>query len=153
MGLRSGGPAIETEQALMDSEAVANSFNASLASSSIFLVVYCSASLTLRERTRIQHKMESFLENHNSRQSKRVHNPVFLALAEVNPILHVLVNIDDEAGNRALQPTGKTATCDFHFVECCNSCYQIYSVRGKICIYGLGFCHKRFGSQDLLVHR
>ncbi|KAG6496554.1 hypothetical protein ZIOFF_044421 [Zingiber officinale] len=48
MGLRSGWPAIETEQALMDSEAVANSFNASLASSSIFLVVYCSASLTLQ---------------------------------------------------------------------------------------------------------
>lgn len=52
---------------------------------------------------------------------------------EVKPIIHVLANIDDEAGNSSLQPTGKTATCDFHFVECCSSCYQIYSVSGKIC--------------------
>ncbi|XP_042399116.1 diphthine--ammonia ligase-like [Zingiber officinale] len=143
MGLRSGGPAIETEQALMNSEAVANSFNASLTSSSIFLVVYCAASLTFSERTLIQHKMESFLENHNSQHSKRMHNPVFLyilapalpkgAVVEVKPILHVPTNIDDEAGNSSLQPTGKTATCDFHFVECCSSCYQIYSVSGKIC--------------------
>lgn len=79
MTLRSGGPAIEIEQALLNSEAIANCFNCSLVSCAILLTVYCAASLTFRERTEIQHKMESFFDDDSdSIDVKRVSGPIFL---------------------------------------------------------------------------
>lgn len=79
MTLCSGGPAIEVEQALLNSEAIANCFNGSLASSLILLVVYCASSLRFHERKEIQHKIESFFERvYDSTEVKRVSDPVFL---------------------------------------------------------------------------
>ncbi|KAL5998731.1 hypothetical protein ACLOJK_009676 [Asimina triloba] len=66
MLLRSGGALMEMEQALDNSEAVANCFGCSLASSAILFVIYCSASLTLSERINVQSMLEGFLRQRPS---------------------------------------------------------------------------------------
>ena len=82
MILRTGDPGEETDQALKNCEAVANSFNGSLSSSSILLVTYCSSRLTLPERNEVQLKVEAFLKCGASSLSctglSSVPDPVFL---------------------------------------------------------------------------
>ncbi|WOL06437.1 diphthine--ammonia ligase [Canna indica] len=144
MTLCLGSPSTQTEQALLNSEAVASCFNCSLASSAILLVVYCAACLTFSERAEIEHKMESFFEKiSDSLEVKRVSEPVFLyilapalpkgALVEVKPVLHIPENIDDEVENNLPQSAGKEMVWDLQYFDCYSSCYQVYSVIGKIC--------------------
>ncbi|CAD5184286.1 diphthine--ammonia ligase-like isoform X1 [Musa acuminata AAA Group] len=134
MTLCSGGPAIEIEQALLNSEAIANCFNSSLVSCAILLTVYCAASLTFCERTEIQHKMESFFDDDSdSIDVKRVASPIFLyilapalpkgALVEVKPVLYIPENGDYGIGNNLLGSDSKEMVWDF----------QTYTISGKIC--------------------
>lgn len=59
MDLCVGGPTVELEQALQNSEAVAACFNASIFTSTFLFVIYCSARLTSSEKTQVQEKLKS----------------------------------------------------------------------------------------------
>lgn len=61
MNLCSGGPEVELEQALKNSEAVAKCFNCSISTSAIVFVIYCSKSISSLERLDIQKKQETIL--------------------------------------------------------------------------------------------
>lgn len=61
MNLCSGGPGVELEQALKNSEAVAKCFNCSISTSAIAFVVYCSKCISSLERLDIQKKQETIL--------------------------------------------------------------------------------------------
>lgn len=73
MTLCGGGPIGELEQALVNSEAIAKSFNCSIMTSAILFVIYCSKSTSKLDRISLQEKQNSFLN-----QTKRLLNPVFL---------------------------------------------------------------------------
>ena len=73
MSLCSGGPTAELQQALVNSEAIANAFNSSITSSAILFVIYCSKSTSKSDRISLQEKQNSFFN-----QTKPVLNPVFL---------------------------------------------------------------------------
>lgn len=79
MMLCSGGPTAELEQALLNSEAVANCFNSSIASAILF-VIYCSASLMSSQRTEVQHKMEYLIGQRvpGLQHKRRFSDPIFL---------------------------------------------------------------------------
>jgi diphthine-ammonia ligase len=62
MTLCNEGPSAELEQALENSEAVANVFNCSISTSAIVFTIYCSTNIPLPERLRIQEKQDSFLK-------------------------------------------------------------------------------------------
>ncbi|KAJ0013258.1 hypothetical protein Pint_20380 [Pistacia integerrima] len=111
MTLCDGGPAIELEQALQNSEAVAKSFNCSISMSTIFFVIYCSSRVASSERHKIQDKLDNFLKqlrvsNLEGSMSK-VLDPIFLyvlvsdlpkrALVEIKPILHVMDGLETES--------------------------------------------------------
>jgi diphthine-ammonia ligase len=83
MMLCNGGPSAELEQALGNSEAVANVFNCSVSTSAIVLTIYCSADTPLPERLKIQEKQDSFLKHMRLLQldkgSKcKILDPIFL---------------------------------------------------------------------------
>ena len=61
MNLCNGGPSVELEQALKNSEAVAKCFNCSISTSAIIFVVYCSKRVSSSERHDIQEKQETIL--------------------------------------------------------------------------------------------
>lgn len=61
MNLCKGGPGVELEQALKNSEAVAKCFNCSISTSAIVFVVYCSKRISSLERLDIQEKHETIL--------------------------------------------------------------------------------------------
>lgn len=62
MNLCSGGPSAELEQALKNSEAVANCFKCSISTSAIAFVVYCSKRISSMEKHEIMEKHETFLK-------------------------------------------------------------------------------------------
>lgn len=83
MTLCAGGPTGELEQALVNSEAVAKCFGASISTSAILLVIYCSKRIPSSERIRIQEKLDMFLKQRRSLQlgkesNSTVLDPVFL---------------------------------------------------------------------------
>lgn len=61
MNLCNGGPSVELEQALKNSEAVAKCFNCSISTSAIVFVIYCSKYVSSLERHKIKEKQETFL--------------------------------------------------------------------------------------------
>lgn len=83
MNLCSGGPTVELEQALINSEAVARSFNCSITTSAIFFVMYCSSRIPESDRRNTQEKLETLLKKmrvsslENGSKVEML-NPVFL---------------------------------------------------------------------------
>jgi diphthine-ammonia ligase len=83
MNLCSGGPGVELEQALKNSEAVAKSFNCSISTSAISFVIYCSKNISLSQRIDIEKKHETILRQMkiiDSQEGKKYKTlePVFL---------------------------------------------------------------------------
>ncbi|KAJ6697367.1 hypothetical protein OIU85_003712 [Salix viminalis] len=104
MTLCNEGPSAELEQALENSEAVANVFNCSISTSAVVFTIYCSANTPLPERLEIQEKQDCFLEQMRLLQLEygskcKILYPIFLyvlvpdlpkrASVEVKPILFV----------------------------------------------------------------
>lgn len=58
MLLSVGGPTLEFQQALDNSEAVAKCFNCSISTNAICLVIYCSASLSSSDRVSVNNQMD-----------------------------------------------------------------------------------------------
>ncbi|GAB4836098.1 hypothetical protein Ancab_001015 [Ancistrocladus abbreviatus] len=111
MTLCKGGAAVELEQALVNSEAIAKCFNCSISTSAVMLVVYCSINISSVERTKVQEKQEIFLERLKTIEldngtSSNILDPVVIyvlvpdlpkrALVEVKPILHVAEGMESE---------------------------------------------------------
>ncbi|RDX76651.1 mug71, partial [Mucuna pruriens] len=150
MNLCNGGPGVELEQALMNSEAVANCFNCSISTSAIVFVIYCSERVSSLERLDIQEKQETIL-----RQMKISHlqegdtykalDPLILyvlvpdlpkrACVEVKPILYVEDGTDVEFETIAERSCSKTLPCYWGFKQenWHDSCIQKCVISGKIC--------------------
>ncbi|KAJ0704750.1 putative diphthine--ammonia ligase [Helianthus annuus] len=111
MSLCDGGPVSELEQALINSEAIAKSFNCSISTSAILFVIYCSKSTSPLDRISMQEKHNEILNQIKPLNSKYNHlsgvlNPVFLfvlvpdlpkrAFVEVKPVLFVEDDTDTE---------------------------------------------------------
>lgn len=89
MTLCNGGPTVELEQALQNSEAVAKCFNCSIATSAIYFVVYCSNYVASSERLKIQEKLDAFLKqmrvwHFEERSMSKVLDPIFLFVLASN---------------------------------------------------------------------
>ncbi|KAL9225516.1 hypothetical protein vseg_001430 [Gypsophila vaccaria] len=121
MALCNDGVIAELEQALLNSEAVAESFNCSLSTSAIAFIVYCSSKILPVDRVKLQEKWKGSIEwlkkLHLAKgKVSKVLDPVMLfvlvpdlpksALVEVKPILHIVdsncepdssVDIQDQA--------------------------------------------------------
>lgn len=79
----SGGPTAELEQALANSEAVANCFNCSISLSTILFVIYCSTSIPTSDMASIQEKQDEVLKEMKSQRLDsgniyEVLDPIFL---------------------------------------------------------------------------
>lgn len=79
------GSSLEFQQALENSEAVAKSFNCSVTTTAVSLVIYCSASLSSSDRIAIENQkdvclaqMKSELKNGKKSNTPLVKGPVIL---------------------------------------------------------------------------
>ncbi|XP_056698919.1 diphthine--ammonia ligase isoform X2 [Spinacia oleracea] len=112
MTLCEGGIISELEQALLNSEAIADCFRCSISSSAISFVVYCSMQTVSLNRAEVQDQWEVFLEKlkklHSAKRSvSEVFNPNLLfvlvpqlprrALVEIKPTLFIME--DDNTGS------------------------------------------------------
>ncbi|XP_073259975.1 diphthine--ammonia ligase isoform X3 [Populus alba] len=149
MMLCNGGPSAELEQALGNSEAVANVFNCSVSTSAIVFTMYCSAHTPPPERLKIQEKQDSFLKQMRLLQldkgSKcKILDPIFLyvlvpdlpkrAFVEVKPIL--FVPEDAETAVTSVQNPSCFTVANrwgFQHAQWHDSCIQKCVVSGKIC--------------------
>lgn len=135
MSICSGGASAEVKQATENCEAVANCFNSSISTSTIILVIYCSASLTFSEKTEIQTMVDHSF-------GKRA--PIFLyvlasqlpkgALVEIKPVMYVQEIDAGEDGLIVIENNTETTNCwGFRYSDWHDSCCQVYIIPGKIC--------------------
>ncbi|XP_071706176.1 diphthine--ammonia ligase-like [Rutidosis leptorrhynchoides] len=155
MSLIIGGPTAELEQALVNSEAIANSFNCSISTSAILFVIYCSKSTSIAERIGMQEKQNIILDqmklvNLDKKRLSGVLNPLLLfvlvpdlpkrAFVEVKPVLFVDDDDDTEIvedANDHVMSDRKHRTSPFDLCfqsekwhdECVQECF----VHGRIC--------------------
>lgn len=149
MNLCSGGPGVELEQALKNSEAVAKSFNCSISTSAVGFVIYCSKNITLLERLDIEKKQETILrqmkiaELQEGKKCKTL-EPIFLyvlvpdlpksAYVEVKPILYVEDGADVEIETIMERSCSKTSCYwGFKHESWHDSCFQKCVIPGKLC--------------------
>ncbi|KAE9588765.1 hypothetical protein Lal_00042259 [Lupinus albus] len=149
MNLCNGGPSVELEQALKNSEAVANCFNCSISTSSIAFVVYCSKNVSSLERLDIQEKQETIFRQMKISNSwegctDKVLDPLLLyvlvpdlpkrAYIEVKPILYVEDDTDVAIETNTERSCSKVP-CYWGFKQedWHDSCIQKCVVPGKIC--------------------
>ncbi|XP_021776073.1 diphthine--ammonia ligase-like isoform X2 [Chenopodium quinoa] len=124
MTLCDDGIISELDQALLNSEAIADSFRCSISSSAISFVVYCSIQTVSLNRVDMQDKWEGFLEQlkklHSAKRSGfKVFDPILLfvlvpqlpkrALVEVKPTLFIVEDDSDTASDTD-QPDASDAT-------------------------------------------
>lgn len=136
MSLCGGGPTGELEQALVNSEAIAKSFNSSITTSAILFVIYCSKSTSNLDRIGMQQKLN---------QMKPVINPVFLyilvpdlpkrAFVEVKPMLFV----EDDTETETEEVVNDEKYEVNHFDSCFQAekwhdeCLQTCFVHNRVC--------------------
>ncbi|KAJ1409108.1 YjgF/YER057c/UK114 family [Sesbania bispinosa] len=149
MNLCNGGPGVELEQALKNSEAVAKCFNCSISTSAIVFVIYCSKYISSLERLDIQKKQETILRlmkisNLQEGSMYKTLEPMFLyvlvpglpkrACVEVKPILYVEDDSDVAIETITERSCSKTS-CYWGFKQESwhDSCVQKCVVSGKIC--------------------
>ncbi|EOA29968.1 hypothetical protein CARUB_v10013071mg [Capsella rubella] len=146
MNLRNEGAIAELNQALTNSEAIAESYNRSLSSSAILFVVFCSARTKQSERSQLHEKFVTFLDlAKSSRRVLNVMDPMFLyilvpdlpkrALVEVKPVLYVEEETETEDETRQDQ-SGEE---DYSFwgykpEKWHQDCLQKRVVDGKMCV-------------------
>ncbi|XP_027350471.1 diphthine--ammonia ligase isoform X2 [Abrus precatorius] len=150
MNLCEGGPRVELEQALKNSEAVAKCFNCSISTSAIVFVIYCSKHISSLERQDIQEKQEIILRQMKichlqERDTYKALDPLFLyvlvpdlpkrASVEVKPSLYVEDGTDAAYETIAERCCSKTPPCYWGFKQenWHDSCIQKCVISGKIC--------------------
>ncbi|XVE90011.1 hypothetical protein DITRI_Ditri20bG0042000 [Diplodiscus trichospermus] len=149
MTLSGGGSTAELEQALQNSEAIAECFNCSISTSAILFVVYCSTNIPSDERPQIHDKLDTFIKqdkpSHLDKGSKsEVLDPIFLyvlvpdlpkrALVEVKPVLYVPETAETtEETSHDLSGVMPPSYYDFQRADWHDSCIQKCVIHGKIC--------------------
>ncbi|KAF8054057.1 hypothetical protein N665_1354s0017 [Sinapis alba] len=146
MNLRNEGAIAELNQALTNSEAIAESFRCSISSSAVLFVVFCSARTQQSERNQLHEKFVSFLDL--AKSSQRVSNvldPIFLyilvpdlpkrALVEVKPVLYVEedTETDDETRKEELGE-GDYSYWGYKPDKWHQDCVQTRIIDGKMCL-------------------
>ncbi|KAF8107716.1 hypothetical protein N665_0118s0080 [Sinapis alba] len=146
MNLRNEGAVAELNQALANSEAIAEAFRCSISSSAILFVVFCSARTEQSERNQLHKKFVSFLDlAKSSRRVSNVLDPIFLyillpdlpkrALVEVKPVLYVQEDSETEDETRQDQLAEGDYSCWGYKPEKWHQdCVQKRVVDGKICV-------------------
>nr|XP_043634845.1 diphthine--ammonia ligase [Erigeron canadensis]XP_043634846.1 diphthine--ammonia ligase [Erigeron canadensis] len=152
MSLCSGGPTAELEQALVNSEAIAESFNCSIGTSAISFVIYCSKSTLTLDRVSMEEKQKAILGqmkllNLDQKRLSGVLNPVFLyvfvpdlpkrAFVEVKPMLFVEdVTKTEEVDDDHVMLTHKGIPFDicFQSEKWHDECLQKCLIHGRICV-------------------
>ncbi|CAK8542882.1 unnamed protein product [Lathyrus sativus] len=149
MNLCSGGPGVEHEQALKNSEAIAKSFSCSISTSAIGFVIYCSKNISSLDRLDIEKKQETILRQmkiSDLQEGKKYKalEPITLyvlvpdlpkrAFVEVKPILYVEDGADAAIETITEIPCSKTS-CYWGFEQenWHDSCIQKCVIPGKIC--------------------
>ncbi|VVA96438.1 unnamed protein product [Arabis nemorensis] len=147
MNLRNEGAIAELNQALTNSEAIAESFKSSISSSAILFVVFCSARTKQSERNQLHEKFLSFLDLAKSSQRvSKALDPMFLyilvpdlpkrALVEVKPVLYVEEE-DTETEDETIQDQsseGDYSYWGYKPEKWHQDCVQKRVVDGKICV-------------------
>ncbi|GMI79146.1 hypothetical protein like AT3G04480 [Hibiscus trionum] len=149
MTLCDGGSTAELEQALQNSEAIAECFKCSISTSAILFVVYCSKNIPLEERPKIHDKLDMFVKqlklSHADKETKpEVLDPIFLyivvpdlpkrALVEVKPILYVPETAEtSEETSCELSSIVAPSSSSFLPADWHDSCIQKCVIHGKIC--------------------
>ncbi|XP_010690466.1 diphthine--ammonia ligase isoform X2 [Beta vulgaris subsp. vulgaris] len=153
MTLCDGGITSELEQALLNSEAIANCFRCSISTSTISFIVYCSAQTVSLNRTEVQDKWEGLLEQLKLLYSAKgsvseVFAPILLfilapqlpkrALIEVKPTLFIREDDTDESEDDFDIQDHQTRTTQqdywgFQDEPWHHSCLQKCIVPGNIC--------------------
>ncbi|KAL8247462.1 hypothetical protein R6Q59_008678 [Mikania micrantha] len=172
MALCDRGPVSELEQALINSEAVAKSFNCSISTSAILFVVYCSKFTSTLDRIRMQEKISEILNQINPLNSKHKHlsgvlNPVFLyvlvpdlpkrAFVEVKPVLFVKddTNTEEAFNDHVVSDLNyEVNQFDLYFQpeKWHDECLQKCVVHGRICAAILSITNEIAGKICLNVH-
>ncbi|AAF63779.1 unknown protein [Arabidopsis thaliana] len=146
MNLQTEGAIAELNQALTNSEAIAESFNCSISSSAILFVVFCSARTKQSERNQLHEKFVTFLGlAKSSRRVQNVLDPMFLyilvpdlpkrALVEVKPILYVEEDTDTEdETSRDQSGEGHYSIWGYKPEKWHQDCVQKRVVDGKVCV-------------------
>ncbi|CAL9219550.1 unnamed protein product [Arabidopsis halleri] len=146
MNLRNEGAIAELNQALTNSEAIAQSFNCSISSSAILFVVFCSARTKQSERNQLHEKFVTFLDlAKSSRRVRNVLDPMFLyilvpdlpkrALVEVKPILYVEEDTETEdETSRDQSSEGDYSFWGYKPEKWHQDCVQKRVVDGKMCV-------------------
>ncbi|CAI8613654.1 unnamed protein product [Vicia faba] len=149
MNLCSGGPGVEHEQALKNSEAIAKSFNCSISTSAIGFVIYCSKKVSSLDRLDIEKKQETILRQmkiSDLQEGKKFKalEPITLyvlvpdlpkrAFVEVKPILYVEDGAD-AAIETITEKTRSKTSCYWGFKQenWHDSCIQKCVIPGRIC--------------------
>lgn len=178
MSLCSGGPAAELEQALVNSEAVAKSFNCSISTSAILFIIYCSQSTSTLDRISMQEKHSAFLSkmklSNLDQRLSGVLDPFFLyvlvpdlpkrAFVEVKPVLFVehdtetVEIVNDQVMSDLKYNVNQFDSCfqpEIWHDECLQKCL----VHGRICAVVLSItteiakkiCSVSLNADDVLV--
>ncbi|KAF3514057.1 hypothetical protein F2Q69_00002974 [Brassica cretica] len=146
MNLRNEGAIAELNQALTNSEAIAEAFRCSISSSAILFVVFCSERTKQSERNQLHEKFVSFLDlAKSSRRVANVIDPIFLyilvpdlpksALVEVKPVLYVEEDSEDDDETRKDQLGEGDFSCWGYKPEKWHQdCLQTRVIDGKICV-------------------
>ncbi|KAI3799559.1 hypothetical protein L1987_34858 [Smallanthus sonchifolius] len=149
MSLCDGGPVSELGQALINSEAIAKSFNCSISTSAILFVIYCSKSTSTSDRINMQEKHNEIVNQIKPLNLKHNHlsgmlNPVFLyvlvpdlpkrAFVEVKSMLFVEDDTDTEevVNDHAMSEVNPFDSC-FQPEKWHDECLQKCVVHGRIC--------------------
>ncbi|ESQ49638.1 hypothetical protein EUTSA_v10020155mg [Eutrema salsugineum] len=146
MNLRNEGAIAELNQALTNSEAIAESFRCSISSSALLFVVFCSARTKQSERNQLHEEFVTFLNlAKSSRRVSNVLSPIFLyilvpdlpkrALVEVKPVLYVEEDTDTE--DEAIQDQsgeGDYSYWGYKPEKWHQDCVEKRVVDGKICV-------------------
>ncbi|GAB2228849.1 hypothetical protein Droror1_Dr00022980 [Drosera rotundifolia] len=154
MNLCKGGAAIELQQALANSEAVAECFNCSISTNAVIFVIYCSINIPYFERNGIQVQLETFLKQLKECQRDNasfVLDPVTLyvlvtdlpkrALVEVKPVLYssddAAMETDEDVEPDIAQSNGSRSVHQsfwgFQHESWHDACIQKCVIVGKLC--------------------
>ncbi|XP_018493054.1 diphthine--ammonia ligase isoform X2 [Raphanus sativus] len=172
MNLRNEGAIAELNQALTNSEAIAEAFRCSITSSAILFVVFCSARTEQSERNQLHEKFVSFLDLAKSSQRvSRTLDPIFLyilvpdlpkrALVEVKPVLYVEEDTETDDETRKDQLCEGDYSCWGYKPEKWHQdCMQTRVIDGKICVTVLSISaevmrklHEPSGDEDQQLER
>ncbi|CAH9103741.1 unnamed protein product [Cuscuta epithymum] len=149
MLLCKGGPTVELQQALENSEAIARNFNCSISTSAIYFTIYCSACIEESDRTDIENEMIRILREMKLGQlvSSIISEallPIFLyvlvpnlpkrALVEVKPMLYLAAERTQASPKEHTKDPPIMQDCwGFQYETWHDKCLQKCSIGGEMC--------------------